>query len=94
MNERAQFAFFMARNSSLEWRDVEKLMRLAATHRRIETELTNGYKLRNGNEDAERTKKAIAKRDRIDAQMETICKIEYGALTVRAVLDGREVYIP
>jgi len=71
-----------------------KLMRYAATHKRIETELTNGYKDQAGNWDKVRTDRAIAKRDRIDAKMEAIAPIVYGALTVSVRMGDREVYIP
>jgi hypothetical protein len=93
-DERIRFAFFMGRNSNLAVGDVLTLMRLAATHCRIETELTNGYKLKNGNQDQMRTHLAIAKRDRIDKRMESLCRISYGALTVSVVIQGREVHIP
>ncbi len=71
-----------------------KLMRYATTHTRIETELTNGYKDRNGNWDQARTDRAIAKRDRIDAKMEAIAPIVYGALVVSVRMNDREFYIP
>ena len=44
---------------------AKRLMRYAATHVRIETELTNGYKDSRGNWDAIRTAQSIAKRNRI-----------------------------
>jgi hypothetical protein len=68
-----------------------KLMRYASTHVRIETELTNGYKDRDGNQDHERTERAIAKRERIDARMEAIAPIVYGALTVSVRMDKRRL---
>jgi hypothetical protein len=71
-----------------------KLMRYAATHVRIEAELTNGYKDHAGNWDFARTQKAIAKRNRIDAKMEAIAPIVYGALTVSVRMGNREFYIP
>jgi len=71
-----------------------KLMRYASTHVRIETELTNGYKDHNGNWDEQQTKRAIAKRDRIDEKMEALAPIIYGALTVSVRMGNREFYIP
>jgi hypothetical protein len=73
---------------------ARKLLRYATTHVRIETELTNGYKDANGNWDAERTARAIAKRNRIDAKMKELAPIVYGALTVSVRMDNREFYIP
>ncbi len=55
---------------------------------------SNGYKDRAGNWDQVRTNKAIAKRDRIDAKMEEIAPIVYGALTVSIRMGNREYYIP
>jgi len=75
-------------------RKALRLMRYAATHVRIETELTNGYKDRAGNWDETRTKLAIAKRNRIDKKMELIAPIVYGALTVSVRMNDREYYIP
>lgn len=75
-------------------RKALRLMRYAATHRRIETELTNGYKNHAGNWDQFATERAIAKRDRIDAKMEALALIVYGALTVSVRMGNREVYIP
>jgi hypothetical protein len=70
------------------------LMRYAATHRRIETELTNGYKDKDGKWDMVRTEKAIARRNQIDARMEALAPIVYGALTVSVRMNNREYYIP
>ena len=70
------------------------LLRWASTHKRIEEELTNGYKTQDGQWDEQRTIKAIAKRNRIDAKMESIAPIVYGALTVSVRMNDREVYIP
>lgn len=73
---------------------AKRLMRLASTHVRIETELANGYKDSRGNWDAVRTAQAIVKRNRIDAKMEAIAPIAYGALTVAVRMGNREFYIP
>jgi len=73
---------------------AKRLMRYAATHVRIETELTNGYKDSRGNWDAIRTAQSIAKRNRIDSKMESIAPIVYGALTVSVRMGNREFYIP
>lgn len=75
-------------------RKATKLLRYAATHVRLETELTNGYKDRSGNQDHDATARAIAKRERIDAAMEALAPIRYGALTVSVRLGDREFYIP
>lgn len=75
-------------------RKAIRLMRYATTHRRIETELTNGYKDRAGNWDESATKRAIAKRSRIETKMESLAPIVYGALTVSVRIGNREVYIP
>jgi hypothetical protein len=75
-------------------RKALRLMRYATTHVRIETELTNGYKDRQGNWDEATTKKAIVKRDRIDAKMEALAPIVYGSLTVSVRMGNREFYIP
>jgi hypothetical protein len=77
-------------------RKALRLLSLAATHKRLENELTNGYKDKNGNQDHEQTAQAIAKRERVDAQMEKLASIGYGALTVYVRLGGgqREIYIP
>lgn len=90
-------------------RKALRLMRYAATHRRIETNLTNAAYRKHADtcaikrlrhcdcsmvEDKEATRKAIAKRDRIDAKMEAIASIVYGALTVSVQMGDREVYIP
>lgn len=75
-------------------RKALKLMRYAATHVRIETELTNGYKNQFGTWDQKRTDLAIAKRNRIDAKMEALAPIVYGALTVSVRMGNREFYIP
>jgi hypothetical protein len=100
--DRAEFVhFFMkyaplsleATHGSLQ-KAATRLMRYASTHVRLETELTNGYKDRVGNWDARRTEQAIAKRDRIDAKMEAIAPIVYGALTVAVRMQDREFYIP
>ena len=95
-----EFAYQMGKYSSASIGQCQRLIRLAATHCRIETELTNGYKTRTGEWDAVATVCANAKRNRVDAKMEAIaseagCRIEYGALTVRVVFaDGREAGIP
>ena len=73
---------------------AKRLMRLASTHVRIDTELTNGYKDSRGNWDAVRTAQSVAKRNRIDTQMESIAPIIYGALTVSVRMGNREFYIP
>lgn len=94
-----EFVYAMAKYSSASISDCERLMRYGATHLRIETELTNGYKTA-GKWDEVKTINAKAKRDRIDTKMEALAKsvgvgIEYGALTVRVVFaDGREAGIP
>ena len=75
-------------------RKALRLLRYGATHKRIETELTNGYKDKAGNWDETRTQKAIAKRNRIDSKMEKLAPIVYGALTVSVRMNDREVYIP
>jgi len=75
-------------------RKALRLMRYATTHVRIETELTNGYRDRDGNWDSERTNRAIAKRNRIDTKMEALAPIVYGALTVSVRINDREFYIP
>lgn len=90
-------------------RKAIRLMRYAATHRRIETNLTNAayrkhadtcavHSLRHCDcsmvEDGEATRNAITKRDRVDARMEAIAPIVYGALTVSVRLGDREFYIP
>lgn len=100
--DRNEFVHFFMKYAPLELEKTHgslhkaalKLMRLAATHKRIETELTNGYKDRDGNWDKQRTDEAIAKRDRIDAKMEAIAPIVYGALTVSVRMGNREFYIP
>jgi hypothetical protein len=96
-----EFAYQMGKYSGASIGQVQRLIRLAATHCRIETELTNGYKKPKSEEwDTEATERAKVKRDRVGARMEAIaadagCKIEYGALTVRVVFaDGREAGIP
>lgn len=99
MNEKLEFVFQMAKYTDVSLPILKKLMRLAATHNRIETELTNGYKDRAGNWDEETTLAAKKKRDRIDGRIEKILaeyglNVEYGALTVRVKLQDREVYIP
>jgi hypothetical protein len=70
------------------------LMRYAATHRRIETDLTNGIKDAKGNWDEATTKALTAKRDIVDAKMEALAPIVYGALTVSVRIGNREIYIP
>lgn len=100
MNEKLEFVFQMAKYTTVSLPTCKKLMRLAATHNRIEIELTNGYKDRDGLWDTQRTNQAIIKRERIDRKIEDILTIHglnivYGALTVRINLpEGREVYIP
>ena len=94
-----EFVHAMARNTRATVRQCEALMRYAGTHRRIETELTNGYKDKVGEWDQEQTERAKIKRERIDKRMEAIAaeldiRIVYGALTVSVRMDDREVYIP
>ena len=95
-----EFAYQMGKYSGASIGQVQRLIRLAATHCRIETELTNGYKTQAGEWDSVTTEHAKVKRDRVGAKMEALaaeagCRIEYGALTVRVVFaDGREAGIP
>lgn len=42
--DKMEFAYLMGRYTDMALPVVKRLMRLAATHVRIETELTNGYK--------------------------------------------------
>ncbi len=100
-NDRIDFAYQMGKYTTLSIGQVRKLMRLAATHDRIETELTNGYhSVADPQEwDEVATKHAKAKRDRIEKRLEVIAAltsatIDYGALTVRIVASGRDIYIP
>ncbi len=100
--DRAEFIHFFMKYAPLSDGETEgdirrkalRLMRYAATHRRIETELTNGYKDRAGNWDQPATNYAISKRNRIDRKMEALAPIVYGALTVSVRMGDREVYIP
>ncbi len=100
--DRAEFIHFFMKYAPLSDGETEgdlrrkalRLMRYAATHRRIETELTNGYKDRAGKWDQAATDRAKIKRDRIDAKMEAIAPIVYGALVVSVRMGDREVYIP
>ena len=100
--DRAEFIYFYMKYAPMAEGETEgdlrrkalRLMRYAATHVRIETELTNGYKDCNGNWDQPRTNHAIAKRNRIDAKMEALAPIVYGALTVSVRMGNREFYIP
>lgn len=96
---KVEFAYFMGRYTKASLGDIQSLLRLTATHKRLETELTNGYKTKSGNWDDVRTNAAKAKRDRIDSKIEKIAQtlgveVEYGALTVSLTVDNREVYIP
>ena len=75
-------------------RDAKRLMRYAATFVRIETELTNGYKTKDGQWDQQQTDKSILKRLRIEDAMERLAPIVYGALTVSVRMGNREFYIP
>jgi hypothetical protein len=99
-NEKLEFVFQMAKYTDVSLPTCKKIMRLGATHNRIETELTNGYKDRAGNWDIDRTVAAKKKRDRIGNRLESLLaehglSVEYGALTVRVLLpNNREVYIP
>lgn len=100
--ERAEFVHFFMKYAPMSQGETEgdlhrkalRLMRYATTHRRIETDLTNGYKDKAGNWDETRTQAAIAKRNRIDKKMEALAPIVYGALTVSVRMGNREFYIP
>jgi hypothetical protein len=100
--DRAEFIHFFMKYAPLGEGETEgdirrkalRLMRYAATHRRIEVELTNGYKDRSGKWDQPATNYAISKRNRIDRKMEALAPIVYGALTVSVRMGNREVYIP
>ena len=100
MSSRMEFIYQMAKYSNASIHDCQRLMRLGATHNRIELELTNGYKTKDGNWDSERTNNAMAKRERIGTKLEKLCAelgltVEYGALTIHVITaDKREVYIP
>src|ERR1700723_1658824 len=103
MTDKLELVFQMAKYTKhISLPMCKRLMRLASTHIRIETELTNGYKTASGQWDEVQTIIAKNKRDRVDRKMQSILNeagegiaLEYGALTVRAKLaDGREVYIP
>lgn len=99
--DKMEFAYLMGRYTDMSLPIVKRLMRLVATHVRIETELANGYKMhtqgckcRMRSEgcvwDHERTERAKRKRDRIDARIEAMCaeyklRVVYGALTVSLV---------
>ena len=100
--DRSEFIHFYMKHAPMGNGETEgdlrrkalKLMRYATTHKRIETELTNGYKDRNGNWDQPATNAAISKRNRIDSKMEALAPIVYGALTVSVRMNDREMYIP
>lgn len=98
-NDKVEFAYQMGKYTTLPIGQVKRLMRLAATHDRLEVELSNGYKKPSGSWDEQETVKAQAKVRRIGRQLEKIAEstgatIDYGALTVRIVASGRDIYIP
>lgn len=118
--DRWEFIYLFMKHATMQPGETEgdlnrkalKLLRYAATHRRIEIDLANAAYRKHADtcaslplglgwrcnctmiEDKEATARAIAKRDRIDAKMEAIAPIVYGALTVSVRMGDREVYIP